>query len=790
MNSLLDTLFGFEQGTFGAPDSGMGFVHTIPGWVWFLSAVGLAVLITLSYRKLPGGAAIRGVLGCIRWGVLMMLLALALGPQIEQSRTLVEPDRVIVLLDHSGSMLMPETNPDGSSSSRAAQLGEALDEQQGIFDSLSDDSIVEVYQFAQRATATDLPPAIDATQINLNASTSIGSSIQSAINNAGTSPISGVVVFSDGQSQDQPAPELVESLLASGIPVIGVPIGANEPVRDVSVTLVESPQAVFAKDRVPVRVLGRAAGYEDGDEVLVELIEQQSGRVLTSRTHVLDAQLSLDVSLTHTFNDPGAQSLTVRVSPSEALDELNRTMDVVPDNNEQPLDLRVVSEPIRVLYIDGHPRWEYRYLKNTLMREQTINATTMLLASNRRFIEEGVELSGPIPDSLETWEPFDVVILGDLRPDLFSPAQLETLKEHIQTRGCGLMWIAGEGATPDAWSGSPLSGLLPMQSGKADSASRTTVEGSVVMKLTDEAVRAGLLSEDDRENLNPQSRVGSQRAAIENADAGWTVLRWNHSIHRDDLKPGVTVLASALQIENASSQSAEEPAIVTSMRYGAGQIGFVGTDEIWRWRYGRGEDLPEQFWLPMIRTLARGTISRRASPAALTINPATPALGSSIQVTLDLFDTALISELPSDLQTQINPISYRAEQRSITMTGTGQRRATLWTPNEPGVYSVSLSHPLIGSDPLTQIVRVQSATDESSNPNTNHQSLADLASQTNGQILGLNQLSELPDLLPNRTRITTLPPITTALWDRPIVLILLIFLLSGEWITRRILRLA
>tara|TARA_R110000744_G_scaffold53672_1_gene114501 strand:+ start:2649 stop:4976 length:2328 start_codon:yes stop_codon:yes gene_type:complete len=775
MNRIFDWMFGFPSGTFGAQDSGIGLAYTLPVWVWAPAVLLLAVCIWLSYRGLPGPRWFRVVLSSIRWSIIVLLMVLALGPQIERERMLIERDRVIVLLDASGSMRMPELDQDGLMSSRSQILSDLLTKNASVFEQLATDSSLDVYTFTDRISKIEGQPSIEPDSILDSASTTLGRSIQAALRNAGTSPISGIVVFSDGQSHDQPTPALLETLLSSGVPVITVPIGSSAPVHDASIRMVESPSAVFAKDRVPVRVVAQALGYEAGDEITIELVDQATGVVLDSSTHTMGDDptdgSTIEADLSHTFTEAGSKSLFVRISPTAQTD-------LISENNQQPIELSVVSQPMRVLYIDGHPRWEYRYLKNILTREDTINATTMLLASDRRFIEEGQTVNGQIPSTLEAWEPFDVVVLGDVSPELFSQSQLRSLKEHIETRGCGLLWIAGEGSTPNAWIATELSPLLPMQRGKADSVSNTVNESEqAVMKLTEFADRAGLLA----------SNAGTQnaRSAVENPDAGWTVLRWVHSIGIDDLKPGVSTLAFADSLDQQS-----ERALVTTMRYGSGQAGYVGTDEIWRWRYGLGEDLPEQFWLPMIRTLARGTIARRASPAGLIISPQRIAPGDDLRATLELFDSSVIDDLPAKINATIKPLSQNLSESQLVLNGSGKRRSAIWTPSEPGLYSMSVTHPLLGVEPLTQIFRVHASWDESSNPNTDHEALITLSSQTEGVTLKPEQLNELSDRLPNRTRMTTLPPQTTSLWDRPIVLVLLVLLLTIEWIGRRAVRLA
>src|SRR5690606_20500107 len=92
---------------------------------------------------------------------------------------------------------------------------------------------------------------------------------------------------------------------------------------------------------------------------------------------------------------------------------------------------------------------------------ELIDTSSLMLAPARRYIEEGDTLLGAPPRTSEGWEPLDVIILGDLRADLFSHEQLAQLREHVASRGAGLLWIAGPGATPQSWRGTPMEDLLP-----------------------------------------------------------------------------------------------------------------------------------------------------------------------------------------------------------------------------------------------------------------------------------------------------------------------------------------
>merc|ERR1711965_1201187 len=86
---------------------------------------------------------------------------------------------------------------------------------------------------------------------------------------------------------------------------------------------------------------------------------------------------------------------------------------------------------------------------------------------------------------------------------------------------------------------------------------------------------------------------------------GWSQLQWVQRIDRERIKPTAEILAEAVPVDDSISETT--PLVIT-MRYGAGQILYVATDEIWRWRYGRGEQLYERFWVQLLRLLGREAV--------------------------------------------------------------------------------------------------------------------------------------------------------------------------------------
>ncbi len=788
MNELLNVLFGLGDSQsngslgFGSPDAQPGFVHPLPAWVIVLVLIALLVISIWSYRAIPGRKSMRAALALARGCALGVLFLMALGPRIEQTIIETEPDWVVVLLDRSGSLEIPDTDVPGQT--RDGQLRTMLADASEQWTQLAEDKQILWLAFDDQLHAIDsdndqpLPVSLDEPD---GQGTDIDTAIRGALRQVAARPISAIVLVSDGRSTRAVDPELLESLADRQIPILSVPLGSSDPIRDVAIDRIDHPDAVFNKDLAPIRVHLSARGIDadglDRNPLMIELVDHARDEVLeripVSPEHLgIGVDQVLPMTLMHKPEGEGGRRLDIRVVSDRSIDDLN------PENNRQSIDMRVVERPLRVLYVDGYPRWEHRYLKFMLLREPSIVSSSMLLSATRRYVQEGDELIARIPTTLEEWEPFDVIVLGDVRPELFSDQQLETLRDHILTRGAGLLWIAGPSSVPDAYLSSPLSVLLPMRSDAGGSQSVTTTwDGDVTMLATDEATRLGVL------RLSDNGEGWLDR--LSDADTGWSKLRWAQALDETSFKPGVSILANAQSTDTLSTAP-----IVTMMRYGAGVSAYVGTDEIWRWRYGRGEDLPERFWVPLVRALGRGTVARRAAPAELILTPSEPATGQATQVTLRVFDQQRIDAFPERVQVRISSLADRAEPEQIELIGTGDTRTGVWIPQRSGSFEI---RPVGLDEEMVAVVsrsRVFERADETRILDTDHGLLAMIADQTQGSVVQPASFGSIPDGLPNRARTIVSPPRRASLWDRPIVLIVLISLLTFEWIGRRSLRLA
>jgi hypothetical protein len=571
------------------------------------------------------------------------------------------------------------------------------------------------------------------------------------------------------------------------VKVIAVPLGSTEAVGDLAVRFAEAPRSAFVNDVTPVRVEIERTGRRNTDSPVgatVRLIDAATGEVLDEKraddpgaqTVHDDDSARVTVQLLARPETVGARTWRVEVESDGD--------DLVAGNNTSELVIEMVDRPLRVLYIDGYPRWEQRYVKVLLMREPSIVSSGLILAPDRRFTQEGdVELD-ELPDSIEQWGEFDAVVLGDVQPDVFTDEQLEALKQHVSLRGGGLLFIAGAGAMPSRWWESALADLLPFTSAATDGAALGV---PALMRPSARAEQLGVMRlTDDPDRPWPE--------ALTNPDLGWSRLQWVQQIEPAALKPTAEVLAEAAPIDGSPAA----PAVI-SMRYGAGRVVYVATDETWRWRYARGEELPERFWVQMVRLLSRQMLSRSGKPAVIEVSPRRSVVGQPVRVAVQLLEQALVdSQIPTvavRLERAPEPGEDDAArgQHTVELTlrpdGSDRRSySAAWLPSESGEWTAEVVESSLASLGLTESATVGLEDDELRRPESDHEALAALADETDGLVLQPVQLSELPKHIPNR-QVRLLNEVSETIWDTPLALVALVLLVTVEWVVRRFIRL-
>lgn len=788
-HGLLDRLFGAQSLSFAGEGVRIGFAHQFPLWAWVLIAASCFFVAGWSYYNLLGSKQSRVILAILR-GLLLFCIALMIAqPRLEKSNERVEPDWLVVLADRSASMTVADGG--ANAQTREDELNNALRAMLPTLTTLSEKRRVLMLGFDGTTRDLDFSLADGAARVNLGTPTgqrtAIGESLDSAMKRVAARPVAGVVLLSDGRSADEPSRAVMRQLEGREIPVFTVPLGQEDNAGDVAISRLEAPTAAFVGDLVPVTLNVRGVTR---DAVTVELVDDATGEVLDRR--VLEPKPQTDASAA------ADQTVTLTAKPASAKEAawsvrvVTTTPDVAPQNNQASFRLELSSEPVRVVYLDGYPRWEYRYLKNLLVRESSIKSSIALLASDRRYIQEGSDPLTTLPRTAEDWSKFDVVMLGDLRPNVMTDEQLLNIRTMVAERGAGLLLIGGPSSMPNAWRGTPIADLIPFtlnpSASSGDDATVAAHTAPVLIERGPAAARYGVMQLGE----SPQDPWPTE---LSNPQLGWTTLRYAQRIAPSTLKPTAEVLATASPVGSNTNSQMATPLVVT-MRYGAGRVVYVATDETWRLRYGRGETFPERIWVPLVRLLARESFGRTGKKVILDASPQTAAIGQQVTLTLRLLDQSLIERSSPEVAIRVSPAlrsgSISTEDAArVTMRpqGSASVYTATYTASRPGVFAVDSTDPLLSDTDARASFEVVIPDDELRQPQADHALLAKLSKATGGQVLTVERLKELPTLLPNREVRILGTPDTESLWDKPAVWILLILLLATEWIGRRLIKL-
>ncbi|MBY0307622.1 MAG: hypothetical protein K2Q09_02670, partial [Phycisphaerales bacterium] len=538
-------------------------------------------------------------------------------------------------------------------------------------------------------------------------------------------------------------------LAAEKIPIIAVTLGSGQGLADAAVGQIDAPPTAFVNDPVPIRATVTRAGARLPGPTLVRLIDRSSGQVLDEQRIEWtdsDGTPARQVTLTGRATSGAGERADweIRIQPA---DPASGPRDLIEANNNAHVGIALVNRPLRLLYVDGYPRWEYRFLKNIFARDDSIRFSSLLLSAGRKYLQEGNEEIDALPDSPAAWDAFDVIMLGDVQPGVMSTQQLEQIRNRVALGGAGLLWIAGQSAVPAAYRTTPLADLLPVAIGAAPTDAVSTWDRDVTLRPAPLAEALGVLRLGDR---SPDGSYWPPQ--VSDPNAGWSRLRWMQRLDSTLLKPAAEALATASPVDGDGSPTS---AVVT-MRFGAGRIIYIATDEIWRYRFGKGEDLPERFYMQLIRLLGRESVARAGKPAVLSLTPKDPEVSTAVRVSLDLLDQSLLDASPSSLTVRITKAAapgQEPERADVTLkpigasgaNGAGKAKSFVgtWVPASAGTWIGVVTDSLLEGKGVTATAAVATPDDELRRPEADHGALTALAQETGGAVLDEETITRL-----------------------------------------------
>ncbi len=744
-------------------------IHFDPTGTWLGITLLIVAFACLLFVSAPDKSRLspsrRFTLILLRVSAFLVLLFCLMKPSLVSTRRLQQPRSVLVLADSSESMNVADS-PNGKTRWEylRATLRSAMESTRKEI--LNESMLIRTWVFDREAREA----ALDTQSLDIgewkrlpsSEETAIGSAMESAVRALGEQPLSAVVLLSDGGQHAYPPNDLPPQsesrrLGERGVPLWAITYGQSRgaaQARDASVVSLTTPDKVFLGNTVEVIGRVRLEGLSDREAIVRLLVEQKDGELAeVARRTIKPTESTTEESVRFdwTADSLGERKLVLAIDSVAG--------EIVLTNNIVSTFVEVIDGGLRVLYLEGSPRVEQRFLRRALSSSPDIQIDFQWIDSIRRS-------RWPVSLEQELTRDYKVFLIGDLDVDAIRPKDVEKIRLLVEN-GASVGFLGGlHSFEAGGWGSSSLGRLLPYT---RDPLSR---------QRFDEPIRKDLHVKGPV-TIIPDEEFG-----------GISILRLGQTRDEsDEVWQGLPALDGANRLPQllpvAKTLAATETGLplLVAREYGLGRVLVFAVDSTWRWAMQGSAGSYKRFWRQFVLWLARRDdfdgerlwlkLARRrisvGSPlvfdAGLTLPDGTLVQGS--------FLTATVID-PAGNSRYVR-LSKNSESFSGTIAGC----------TEPGDWRVVIKADDQGGEAVARFV-VYRQDLELANPRANTLLMQQIAKATDG---GVRLPEELPSIF---KEIGQAPPVFTTsedwsstLWDNWIIISMFAGCLCMEWFFRK-----
>ncbi len=450
-----------------------------PAWITLLLAA-LAVMFVVAVYLREGGHASRRyriTLALLR--IVLVGVALSMIAQVALSIKRTELPCVAVIVDDSQSMTtvdryegaprramserLKRAGIDGSEPSRWNLARMLLTERDNaLLRGIARGHRLRVYFLtgtrpSRRDDAADAADEIRASSAGGD-STRLGAGVRTVLDDLrGTAPAA-LVLLTDGINTDgPPLSDAADYARRRGVPLLIIGLGSDQPVCDLKLSDLLVDDVVFAGDVVTFECRLTATGFR-GEKATVVLREKGRPKVLAKAEVAIDADAETkQVRIPFRPTETGRFEYVVEVEPQQGESQTA--------NNRQTHAIEVRKDKLRVLLVEAHPGFEFRYLRNMLKRDEAIELHTFLQEADAEHVDQDAAALSVFPLRRDELFAYDAIIFGDVNPALLNATALQNLADFVAqpAKGGALVLIAGPSFMPAAYGDTPLARLLPFR---------------------------------------------------------------------------------------------------------------------------------------------------------------------------------------------------------------------------------------------------------------------------------------------------------------------------------------
>ncbi len=800
MSDFWTRLLGMEgRGSEGFRVHHLFWAQAWPFWVTVGAILAATVWIGFFYRRdgsRPAPVA-RMLMGLLRLAALVLLLLLCFQPRLLSQRIDRTESIVAVIVDLSKSMTIRDTwvdqrrradliralggSPSAANVERITAAIQLMNRPEiDLLNRLEELHSVRLYTFGDEEKPRKLEPAKSGPRAGKYAALPLGqfrpqppmenatrlsAALEQALADAAGQPFAGALIITDGQQNVGDEPTLVAKRYgAATAPIFTLGMGDPNPPKDVAITGILVDEVVRKGDDVAVAVTFRQRGYTGRT---VSLTLKLGGRTLESRRMKLSASDRQDQMFFWVPETAGKTILEASLPIQEG--ELSR------DNNVEQVPITVIDKQLRILYVEGAPRWEFRYLKNAILRDETIRFSAIMTEADPSLGGEGNVPTYSFPATKKQLYEYDLIILGDVPREWFTTQNLEHIQGFVEERGGSLIVMAGENFMPWQYHNSPLEDVLPVNV-PARPEERIFNE-PFQLQLTEAGARTPMMFLEQDPSLNQKIWKGLPG------------LFWCGVVQR--AKPGATVLAVHPVIQGPDGKVP----LMATQQVGEGSCFVTLVDSTWQWRYRVGDKYFYTFWGQVLRSLTPHELPGANKFTRVTTDRDRYTLGEKVIIRARLLTPNFHPVRAREVQARVRrQDGQEFPVRLEPLPGAAGVYTAEWLPQQSGTYSVTVTSAESGKGTSAVDFAVRATSIEFEAPEQNESLLRGLASQSGGKYLYFSELAGLPrefrdvsvkyssrmeyDFLGDRLRLMGMPmPLA--------ILLAFVLLITVEWIARK-----
>jgi uncharacterized membrane protein len=686
----------------------------------------------------------------LRGLVFLVLLFMLLQPVLNVAQVLPQDSYVAVVIDTSESMNIKD---DGKTSRQEALLKKM--QETNFRRELEKRFKVRFVEFNQEARRVD-----GVEQLRFNGKrTRLEAPTDLLMQELGTLPLTGVILMSDGvDNASQQFTESLARLEKRKIPFYTVGVGAQDITKDAEIIKVNSPREMLKDSTAVVDLSVKSSGLA-GRKAIIDV--RENGTMVKPYDVTLPkdgeiGEISIDVPVKNAGNSVFSYSI-------RAAD------DRIPENNTLDSLITVRDDHPKILYIEGEPRWNYKFFRRAVVDDPNLSVQEILRTSQNKFYyqdsDKGIGKLEGFPLKKEDLYQFSGIVFGSIESTFFKKEQLDMVVDFVNERGGGFLMMGGKNSfSAGKYQNTVIANILPVE-----------LLPDTALPVVDE-IKFVPTEYGKSHNLMRLSSDAATNAKI------WSQLPPLGDFNRvGEAKPGGVVLA-----RGEPAKSGGNPILLAYQRYGRGRTMAFATGSAWLWQMlmDSEDQTSELFWKQTLRWL----VSSSPAQVSVTSDKDTYLPGELVSISSEVADKAFKRLNNAHVVLKVTGPDGQTDTLPMDWSGTqdGAYQTQLSAATKPGTYQLQVDATQ-GPENLgtyKAAFQVKDRPVEFYDAALDVGNLKSIAEQTSGRYYPLEKIADIPE---DATYVESESSFVEQkeLWDVPILFMMLTVFLGGEWFFRK-----